>query len=236
MIMAKHFTRSASVMLALLILGAGGISGHAQTKTTVSTPPPSRLRILFAQAPALLVRIDGRPVYRPIAGTDLERLVNTTALIVRESAGVHYLKVAGGWMQAYTLSGYWSASGVPPGATEALHGAADAAAAAELVAADSIAQARQFEQRPPAVFISFEPAALIVTDGPARYQAIEGTSLEYLVNTAAEVFREPTDQELYVRIEEQWYRSWRTDGPWDFVSTADLPTDIAAYGRTRARR
>ena len=55
-----------------------------------------------------LIRIDGDPVYRRIEGTDLERIVNTKVLIVRDSADIHYLKVRDGWMEAYGLMGDWS--------------------------------------------------------------------------------------------------------------------------------
>ncbi len=221
--------------LTLLLLAVSGSSAGAQTNGAAAQPP-SRLRIFFAEFPALLIAIDGDPVYRPIPRTDLERIVNTKAVIVREHSGIHYLKVPGGWMEAYTLLGEWSVSGVPPGAAGALDGSVDAAAVAQLAAADSIAQARRLDQQPPAVFISLEPAALIVTDGPARYETIDGTSLEVLANTTAKVFKEPTDQEIYVLADGRWFRSWRTDGPWDFVPSDELPDDIAKYARTPGRR
>ena len=67
-----------------------------------------------------------------------------------------------------------------------------------------------------------------MTDGPPRYQAIEDTSLERLINTTATVLREPTDQELYVLATGQWFRAWSTDGPWELVPRDQLPRDIAA--------
>jgi hypothetical protein len=47
------------------------------------------------------------------------------------------------------------------------------------------------------------------------------------VNTNDDVFREPTDQELYVLVAGRWFRSWKTDGPWQAVATGDLPADFA---------
>jgi hypothetical protein len=81
--------------------------------------------------------------------------------------------------------------------------------------------------RAPAVFISTTPAELIVTDGPMIFATIEGTSLEYVVNTSADVFREPTDHELYVLTSGGWFRSWSTEGPWQTVASSELPADFA---------
>lgn len=213
----------------VLLLAAGGRSGNAQSRP--ADPP----QIFFAEAPALLILIDGDPVYQPIAGTDLERIVNTSALIVRERAGIHYLKVLDGWMEAYTLSGDWSPSGVAPtGGTEALK-TASATKIDLLDGRGSTARGTSLATQAPTILISSEPAELIVTDGPARYQTVEGTSLEQLVNTTATILREPTDQELYTLVANRWFRAWTTDGPWQFIASDELPADITAW-MTKTRK
>ncbi len=84
----------------------------------VKNDPP---RLLFSKQSAILILIDGDPVYRPIDGTDLQRIINTKPFIVRDEAGIHYLKLFDGWVEAYTLNGIWSVAGVPPrGAEQAL--------------------------------------------------------------------------------------------------------------------
>jgi len=37
--------------------------------------------------------------------------------------------------------------------------------------------------------------------------------LKRLVNTTATVFKEPTDDEVYVLVVDRWFRAWTTDGP-----------------------
>jgi len=218
--MTRHlWTRPVRVTLTLLLLAASGSSAHAQTE----------LDIFFAESPAVLILIDGDPVYRRIEGTDLERIVNTTVLIVRDSADIHYLKVRDGWMEAYGLMGDWSVSGVSPfGDRTALERAIEADTVDLLESAGS-SKAGTLDEAPPAVFVASQPAALVVTDGPPRYQTIDGTSLRYLANTTAQAFREPTDQELYVLVEGRWFRAWTTDGPWQLVPSDELPADIAKY-------
>jgi hypothetical protein len=194
-----------------------------------SEDPP---RLLFAEQSAMLVLIDGDPVYRPVKGTDLQRIINTKPFIVRDAAGIHYMKVFDGWMEAYMLTGLWSVAGVPPpGAEQALR----RAAVAQTVDLLDSATSREPGNTPklddataPAIFISTVPAELIVTNGPPRFATVEGTSLEYVENTTANVFKEPTDEELYVLISGRWYRAWTTDGPWEVVSRSDLPSDILA--------
>jgi hypothetical protein len=213
--MTRHaLTRSLDVSLTLLLLAASRSSAQPQ-----ATP-----RIFFAEAPAFLVRIDGAPTYRRIQGTDLQRIVNTKFLIVRDDADVHYLKARDGWLEAYGLMGEWALSGVSPfGERRALERSIEATTIELPVRADSSA----------AIFISPQPAALVVTDGPPRYQTIDGTSLQYLVNTTAKVFREPTDQELYVLVTGRWFRAWGSDGPWQAIPSNELPSDIAKFAGRR---
>ena len=211
-----------------LVIVCATVTGTTAAAARSVDPP----RLLFANRPAILIQISGNPMYRPIRGSDLERIVNTKAFIVRDTAGIHYLKVFDGWMEAYGLRGMWSVAGVPPpGAERALQRLA-ATRAVDLLGAMA---ARPSGSRPtlddataPAIYISTEPAELIVTDGPPRFAAVDGTSLEYVENTTANIFKEPTDQELYVLISGRWLRAWTTDGPWQVVARSDLPSDIQA--------
>lgn len=92
---------------------------------------------------------------------------------------------------------------------------------------------RLLEEDAPLIQVSLEPSELITTDGPVAFKALEGTSLEYLANTTASVFREPTDQELYVLTTGRWFRAWTIDGPWEFITSDELPADIV---RTATQR
>lgn len=213
------------LVLALLLLLASGGSALAQQ-------PP---QVFFAEAPALLVRIEGAPVYRQIRGTGLERIVNTRVLIVRDSAGIHYLKALDGWMESYGLLSDWSVSGVSPfGENTAAERTALASTVDPLDGGQSSAPAAQpvgltdrLDENPPAIFVSTTPAALVVTDGPPRYETVAGTSLQRLANSPSTVFLEPTDGEYYGRFDGHWYRAWTVDGRWQSIANNRLPADIA---------
>jgi hypothetical protein len=203
------------------------------TGWSVPAEPEVPPRLLFAEQPAILVLIDGDPVYQPLQGTDLQRIINTKPFIVRDTAGIHYMKVFDGWMETYILTGLWSVAGVPPpGAEQALRrvAAAQTVALADAPIAGKPGDTPTLDDATaPAIFISTEPAELIFTDGPPRFATVEGTSLLYAENTSANVFKEPTDEELYVLSSGgRWFRAWTTEGPWDVVSRSELPSDILA--------
>ena len=208
--------------------------GTAQT--VARSNATGSLRIILASSPAALIRIDGDPVYRDVEGTALQRIVNTTSFIVREPSGTLYLKVRNGWMEAYLLTGEWTAAGAPPDAeSEALRRAMSASAIDVL----DIGEPRDpdlgvgLPTGPvPTIYVSTVPTELILTDGPARFIPFGGTALEYAENTTAHVFRKPTDGELFVRASGRWYRSWTTDGPWQAIPTRDLPAELASIPDT----
>jgi hypothetical protein len=226
---ASRFIGALPVVALCALTSAPVAAERRQADVRAATPGA---KILFAEKPAILIIIDGEPAYQPLKGTDLQRLTNAKPFIVRDSAGVHYLKVFDGWMEAYGLYGMWSVAGVPPRGAELALRRIAAAKTVDLL--DGAPMGKPSGRRhldddtAPEIFISTTPAELIVMDGPPRFATVEGTSLEYVENTTANVFREPTDDELYVLISGRWFRAWTTDGPWEGVAPSDLPSDILA--------
>jgi hypothetical protein len=212
--------------------GSMGALAYPDTSTTGVSDRNLPPRIIFSTTPALLVPIDGVPVYRPVPGTRLQRIMNTKAVILRDAAGMCFLKTLDGWMEAYSLdTGSWSVSGAPPeGGTEALR---QAVASGTVDLPDGLARKNPV----PIVVISMTPTVMIVTDGPMVFATIEGTSLQYVANTKADVFREPTDQELYLLTSGRWFRSWKPEGPWQSIAGSELPADFARIpdGSPKAR-
>ena len=74
--------RGIAGVLPLVIVCATAIGTTVAAEQLVDPP-----RLLFAERPAVLVLIDGDPIYRPIEGTDLERIANAKPFIVRDTAG-----------------------------------------------------------------------------------------------------------------------------------------------------
>jgi hypothetical protein len=207
----------AGLTFAMILLVAGRSSAPAQ---------PLR-HIFFAEAPAILVQVDGVPVYEHIPGTNLERIVNTRALIVRDGAGIHYLKAVDGWMESYGFDDEWRLSAASPFGENTGIERAVLAATADRLDGEGVSLKSSLYDDPPTILIATDSAALIVTNGAPRYETVPGTSLLRLANTKATVFRERTGEHFYVRVDSDWYRAWTTDGPWQFIATDQLPSDIA---------
>ena len=204
----------------------------AGSETAPSAGTPVTPRVFFSTTPARLILIEGDPVYAPVPGTELQRIVNTKPLIVRDVAGMHYLKILDGWMETYSLeAGEWSVSGVPPDGARLALEQARSTNAVDLLAggasADPAGTHRLANEPAPAIFISMTPAELVVTDGPMSFADIDGTSLQYVVNTRADLFREPTNRQLYLLTSGGWLRSWTIEGPWELVAPGGLPADFA---------
>jgi hypothetical protein len=67
-------------------------------------------QIIVSQEPALLIRIDGQPVLRQVAGTGLLRVINTRVLLPRDGVGGPLLLLADE-MVAWSLAGVFTAAG-----------------------------------------------------------------------------------------------------------------------------
>ena len=77
----------------------------------------------------------------------------------------------------------------------------------------------------PTIFVSTKPAEIIVTSGPIQFAAIIGTSLQYVKNTASDLFFDTANGRFYYLISGRWFSSVGLDGPWTFASDS-LPLDF----------
>jgi hypothetical protein len=186
--------------------------------------------ILFSTAPAVLILVDGPPVYLPIEGTPLERVFNTRALILRDRSGKYYLHLFDGYVEAPDLSGPWTVAGKVPGDVKKVEKAAVQARQVDLLAGQENPETKKLpslESTPvPKLYLATGPTELIVLQGEPQWTPIPSTQLLYVTNTVAHVFKNLTDQQVYVLLSGRWFRSTSFKGPWDFVPGASLPKDF----------
>ena len=198
--------------------------GQAEAKTmgmpVVNDPP----RIIVSTTPALLVRIDGQPSLRQVAGSTLLRVINTRGLILLDPAtGGYYVAARGRWWVANTIDGPWAPAVNPPPALEDARRAAVASGQVDLLDAP----AGEAPGAGATIHVSTVPAELVVTNGPPTWSPIAGTELLYATNTSAHVLLELKTQLVYLLISGRWFRARSTDGPWQYVSGTQLPSDFA---------
>jgi hypothetical protein len=186
-------------------------------------------RIIVSEQPALLVRIDGQPVLRQVAGTDLLRVINTRVLLLLDrSADRYYLWLMNRWLAAPKLDGPWAALGNPPAA---LQTARDVAVQSNEV---DLLENPAPDLKPilqggavPTVYVSTVPAELIVLKGQPALAPIAETNILEVTNTDADLFLYTPQQEYYALLSGRWFRAGSLQGPWEFVASGSLPPDFA---------
>lgn len=181
--------------------------------------------IIYSDRPAILVPVDGEPVLRDLAGTNLKRVINTRALMVHDDAAERfYLYLTDRWLSAKTLAGPWTdAAGPRDDLGEALRLAREEGEV-DLLDDEDGAEAG----RPAVVRVSTKPAELLQTDGAPDYAPVEGTRLLHVTNSPNSIFMDLRTQQHYALISGRWYRARSLRAPdWEYVSATVLPADFA---------
>lgn len=210
---------------------------HAATNNAtyeVKNDPP---QVYFSTRPAILVLIDGKPVFRPISNTRLERVINTRVLVVRDPvSGKSYLHLMDGWLEAPSVAGPWTiASQTPSDLKKALE-LAVAGRQVDLLDGAKISLAEAVLQNSiPSIFVTTQPAELLQTQGDPQVAPIEETDLIYVTNTENDIFVQTSSQEHYILLSGRWFKSQSMLGPWQNVPGDKLPADFAKIPPTHKK-
>ena len=223
----QNFPKHAPALALERLTGSLSVAPPPKADELNNTPP----KIIVATRPAVLVCMDGPPAWRAVPGTDLQRVINTRMLVLKDATGKCYLRLFDGYLQAAALDGPWTVASQPPaGAATAEKQAADSGAV-DLMAGTPDAVTHKMpslhQPRVPDVFVATQPSELIQFRGEAQYAAIPGTDLLYAVNTTGNVFKSLKNQQNYILISGRWYKAPSLDGPWRFVPGSHLPRDFA---------
>jgi hypothetical protein len=185
--------------------------------TKLNNDPPE---ILYVDYPALLVSLDGKPVYQQVENSNLTRVANTPFVILIDyRTGSSYLFDGRDWLEAPEVMGPWKAStATPPEIVDMTPGdRADQSIEKELQDASSV----------PKIVVATKPTELIVTTGAAKYADVEGTDLAYVSNTETRLLKAKSSGTLYVLLSGRWYTSSSLQGPWTYLPATELPADFA---------
>ena len=73
-----------------------------------------------------------------------------------------------------------------------------------------------------------------MTDGAPKYVPIPGTSLQYVANSDAAVFRDVADGRIYYLVSGRWFAAAGLGGPWSFATPRCRPISRASRRTGRA--
>ena len=75
------------------------------------------------------------------------------------------------------------------------------------------------------MFVSLQPAELILLTGEPNYLLVQGTELLWVSNTESDVFRMGKTGSVYYLVAGRWFSAPDFTGPWTFA-TPSLPADF----------
>jgi hypothetical protein len=221
--LAKHL-RSISLDRLEASLAAAGVKHSA---VQVLNNPP---QIIVSDTPAILVPVDGEPVWKPVSGDSrFQRVINTRALILQGGlTDQMYLHVYDGWLSASSLQGPWTQSNVQPlGMDDVAKQLAKSGTVDTLDGGPNARPKPTLANGVPTIHVTQSPAELIVFRGQPDFVPINGTQLLWAANTTGDVFIDTTNNDYYVLLSGRWFRSAALTGPWSFVANNALPADFA---------
>lgn len=178
------------------------------------TQPP---KVNVTTTPAEMILIDGEPKYTPVAGTNLLWLSNTESDVFRlgETGPVYYL-VAGRWFRAPDFSGPWTFATpeLPEDFKKISLEHPRSRVLASVPGTDQAAEGVLLAQVPQIARVNKNEvqAPMVIYQGEAQFEPIEGTQVLRAVNTDKEIFKVGTT--YYMCYQGVWFVSSGPAGAW----------------------
>lgn len=185
-------------------------------------PPPAGAppgpRVYYSDKPAELLAFSGPAVYSPISGTQLLYASNSdSTLFVYSPTSTYYYLTSGRWFSAPSLAGPWTyASLALPSDFASIP--------RNSPVADVLASVPGTPEAEDAVLLAQVPTTVVVNPteavakvkisyyGEPKFAPIEGTELQYAVNTPNRVVR--VGDLYYLCFQGVWFISKTPQGPW----------------------
>ena len=177
-------------------------------------------KIFYSGSPAVLLNIDGEPVWNAIPQNDLQFAVNTNwDLFEHGPTKTYYLRNEDHWLKAAAVTGPWAAAGKLPPSFSSLPANENFAEVKKAVPGRAVSAV-------PVVFVSTTPAEMILLRGAPSYVLVSGTKdLLWVSNTESDVFRLGKTGTVYYLVSGRWFSAPDFTGPWTFA-TPKLPEDF----------
>lgn len=199
---------------------------NRQIEVSRAAPP-----MLVSTSPAILVMIDGKEILGEITGTNLTYVVNTNWDILKEKdKASFYLLNNKQWLTAESLAGPWKAAPKLPKDMAKIPSDdnwADLKKALPLSASNSSIKA-------PWVYVTNEPAEMILLKGEAQFTPISGTQLSEVANTESMLFFHNQERKYYFLTSGRWFRNAQLRGNWEYASDS-LPADFGQIPPTHRK-
>ena len=183
--------------------------------------------IIMSTEPAELIQSNGEADFSPIKGTGLLYMTNTNNdVFMNITDQQYYVLLSGRWYKSTSLKGPWTYnpsdklpgdfSKIPVGSEkdDVLSSVAGTDQAQDAVMDAQIPQTAKVDRKTATANVSY--------DGDPNFLAIDGTNLQYAVNTSSTVLL--TDKTYYCVENGIWFEAISPKGPW--TVSVSRPPDI----------
>ncbi len=188
-----------------------------ESQINLEAPP-----IFISEDLAYLVMLDGEPILQQIEDSDLTFAVNTNwDLFYKKENETFYILVEDLWLETQDLKGDWKVAENLPEDFSALPDDDNWAAVRENL------EGGKPEGDIPSLFVSYQPAELILFEGEPLLESIEGTQLMWATNTDSDILFSLETNNYYFLVSGRWFRTPDLNsGNWTFA-TPEMPGDFA---------
>lgn len=218
-LLEAHFESSdLSISLDQLLTSLALVEQQRRDDQLRNRPP----RILVSAERIQVIPIDGEPALRPEGSDGVLRVLNVPCLLYLDNypdglAETYYLRTSGRWYWSSGLQGDYERVDSVPDKVLML------AAARPEPESDKLTSGLRDAE----ILVVTEPTELIRTFGEPAFTAIGETDLQYVNNTAGDLFLEVSTDRRFLLLSGRWYSAGKFEGPWEFVASDQLPADFA---------
>jgi len=215
-----------------------GIKERQKSSAQEGSTPPSLKQankekkipeVYVSQGQAELLVTEGAPQFERIARSSLEFVKNTSAnIFVDTITRYHYILIAGRWFRSKSLEGgpweFVDGTHLPQDFSRIPENSPKAGVLASVPGTGPAKEALIANSIPQTATITRNQAKLDVKyDGSPQFKVIEGTKLQYAVNTATPVIQ-VNDKNYYAAENAVWFVGPAPTGPWAVATT--VPPEI----------
>jgi hypothetical protein len=182
--------------------------------------------------PAELIQSNGEPNFTPIQGTNLLYVSNSdNDIFMDDNSQEYFVLISGRWFQTKNLtSDDWNYipadqlpgdfARIPPGSPKdnVLASVAGTDAARDAVMDAQIPQTAKVDRNSTTTSVEY--------DGRPKFTDIDGTNLQYAVNTSSTVLRNGGDGRFYAVDNGVWFVSDNATGPWAVSTVRPVDVDL----------
>ena len=208
-----------------------------EDQATMDSAAKSFPEIIVSTEPAELIQSNGEADFSPIQGTSLLYMTNTNNdVFINIPDQQYYVLLSGRWYKSASLKGPWTylaSDQLPTDFTKIPVNSAKEDVLSSVAGTDQAKDAVMDAQIPQTAKVDRKTATTKVSyNGEPKFIAVEGTTLQYAVNTESTVL---LSGKTYYCVENGiWFESITPKGPWT-VSTSrpaeveKIPPTVSAY-------